>query len=124
MSDVTAKFDEDYKRASRIIGTELPVPRNDYILIFPEDKQKTAGTSIIIPDEAQDDTHQFGIVMRVGPGRILDSGNRTSMEIFEGDRVVFRARGLTKLFIMGEELYIVNETVVLLVWKQEYLKRK
>jgi chaperonin GroES len=63
-------------------------PIRDFILLQPEDHPEATKGGIIIPRTVKDKT-QFGTVLRVGPGRVLESGRRVESELRAGDKVVY-----------------------------------
>jgi chaperonin GroES len=52
-------------------------------------------------------------VMAVGPGRVLDSGDRVAMDLKEGDRVLFAKYAGTEFKHEDSELLILSEKDVL-----------
>jgi chaperonin GroES len=51
----------------------------------------------------------------VGPGRVLDNGERSTMELKEGDRVLFAKYAGTEFKLDGEDLLILRESDILAV---------
>ena len=70
------------------MNPQLIRPIRDFILLQPEAHQETTHGGIIIPKTIKDKT-QLGTVLRVGPGRVLESGRRVESELKAGDRVVY-----------------------------------
>lgn len=64
------------------IGDRLIVRRS-------EAQEKTAG-GILLPDSAKNKP-QRGKVLAVGPGRVLKDGTRRSLQVKEGDTILFTA---------------------------------
>lgn len=63
-------------------------PIRDFILLRPHANPETTSGGIVIPKTAKDKT-QLGTVMRVGPGRVLESGRRVEPEVKAGDVVIY-----------------------------------
>jgi len=76
-----------------------------------EKEQKTAG-GIIIPDTAKEKP-QEGKIMAVGPGKRDDKGKRISMEVKEGDRILFSKYAGTEIKIHGIEHIFMKEDDIL-----------
>lgn len=74
-------------------------------------EEKTA-SGIVLPDTAKEKPQQ-GEVIAVGPGRILDNGERVPLEVAAGDRVIYSKYAGTEVKIDGEELLIISERDVL-----------
>src|SRR5512134_2161353 len=87
-------------------------PLQDRVLIKRvEEEAKTKG-GIVIPDTAKEKP-QEGLVVAVGNGKILENGTRVSLDVKEGDRVLFGKYSGTEIKVEGEEYLIVREDDVL-----------
>ncbi len=87
-------------------------PLDDRIVVRPgEAEEKTAG-GIVLPDAAKEKP-QRGTVLAVGPGRLLDSGQRSPVSVEVGDQVLFGKYGGTEIEIDGEEVKILRESDIL-----------
>lgn len=72
----------------RRVNAEQVRPIHDMILLQPEANPETTQGGIVIPKTVRDKT-QLGTVLRVGPGRVLESGRRVEPEVKPGDRVLY-----------------------------------
>lgn len=82
-------------------------PLGDKIIVeIVEEPQQTAG-GIFLPDTAKEKS-QRGKVTAVGPGKVLDNGEREPMDVKVGDTVVFAKYGGTEMSIEGKELMILS----------------
>ena len=81
------------------------------ILAGTEEKESVKG-GIIIPDTAKEKP-QEGLVLAVGNGRILENGTQISLDVKEGDHVLFGKFSGTEIKVDGEEYLIVREDDVL-----------
>ncbi|MHB8788308.1 MAG: co-chaperone GroES [Desulfobulbaceae bacterium] len=87
-------------------------PLNDRVLVKRlEEEQKTAG-GIIIPDTAKEKPAE-GQVVAVGPGKLNNKGERVSMDLKAGDRVLFSKYGGTEVKIDGDDFLIMREDDIL-----------
>lgn len=84
-------------------------PLHDRVLVrpFEEEEEKSKG-GIIIPDTAKEKP-QKGEVKAVGEGRILDSGQKVSMCVNVGDKVIFGKYAGTEVNIDGEKYLVMRE---------------
>jgi len=89
-------------------------PLGDRVVVKPTTKEEVTKSGIIVPDTAQEKP-QEGDVLAVGPGRVLENGQRIPMEIKEGDRVVYGRYAGTEFKIEDDELLILNERDILAV---------
>ena len=87
-------------------------PLDDRIVIeVLEAEEKTAG-GIVLPDTAQEKP-QRGKVLAVGDGAINDDGERTPVDVAEGDEVLYSKYGGTDIIIDGDDLLVLRESDVL-----------
>ncbi|MFC1616216.1 co-chaperone GroES [Patescibacteria group bacterium] len=82
------------------------VPTGDNIVVEPV-TEETSASGIIIPDTASKEKPMKGNVIAVGPGKLLDNGQRREMEINEGDVVLFSKYGPTEVKLEGKEVLIL-----------------
>ncbi len=87
-------------------------PLHDRILIRRIEETENVKGGIIIPDTAKEKP-QEGIVVAVGNGKILDDGTRLSLEVKEGDHILFGKYSGSDIKIEGEEYLILREDEVL-----------
>lgn len=78
-------------------------------------EEKTKG-GIVLPDTAKEKP-QEGEVLAVGPGKLMDNGNRAAMEIKVGDKVIYSKYGGTEVKVDGQEYLILKESDVLAITK-------
>ena len=87
-------------------------PLNDRILVKRlASEEKTAG-GIIIPDSAKEKPAE-GEIIAVGAGKLNDKGDRVSMEVKVGDKVLFSKYGGTDVKLDGEDYLIMREDDIL-----------
>ena len=91
-------------------------PLQDRILIKRvEEETKTKG-GIIIPDSAKEKP-QEGLVVAVGPGKTLDSGEVATPGVNAGDRILFSKYAGTDVNVDNEEHIIIREDDVLAIYE-------
>ena len=87
-------------------------PLDDRVVVRAlEAEERTAG-GIVLPDAAKEKP-QRGKVLAVGPGRLLDSGERVAIGVQGGDEVLFGKYGGTDIEVEGEEVKILRESDIL-----------
>lgn len=87
-------------------------PLDDRVVVEPlEAETKTAG-GIVLPDSAKEKP-QRGTVRSVGPGRLLESGERCAVNLAVGDEVLFSKYGGTDIEVDGKEVKILRESDIL-----------
>ncbi|MGI6035048.1 MAG: co-chaperone GroES [Limnochordia bacterium] len=78
-----------------------------------EEEERTKG-GIVLPDTAKEKPQQ-GEIIAVGPGKVLDNGERLPVEVKQGDLVIFAKYGGTEVKVKGEEYLILRESDILAV---------
>jgi chaperonin GroES len=97
-------------------GTIHPI--GDRVVVKPANKEEVSRGGIVIPDTAKEKP-QAGHVIAVGAGKLLDSGERGTMEVKVGDKVLFAKYGGTEFKLEGEELLVLRESDILAILGSE-----
>ena len=87
-------------------------PLDDRIVVEPLDAEETTAGGIVLPDSAKEKP-QRGKVVALGPGKLLDSGERCAIELSVGDEVLFGKYGGTEIEVDGVEVKILRESDIL-----------
>jgi len=87
-------------------------PLGDRVVIKPMDKEEVTKSGLVLPDTAKEKP-QEGEVVAVGPGRVDDKGNRITVEVKSGDKVVYSKYAGTEFKDGDQEYLIVRETDIL-----------
>ena len=89
-------------------------PLGDRVVVRrDESEEKTAG-GIVLPDSAQDKPSR-GTIVSIGTGKLLDDGSRGSLQVKEGDRILFTSYSPEQITIDDEELLLMREEDILAV---------
>ena len=89
-------------------------PLDDRILIKAlEAEEKTAG-GIVLPDTAKEKP-QRGKVVAVGPGKLLENGERAPLTVKVGNTVIYGKYAGTEIKLEGEEHTIMRENEILAI---------
>jgi chaperonin GroES len=89
-------------------------PLDDRIVVEPADADvKTAG-GIVLPDNAKEKPTR-GKVLAVGPGKLLDTGNRGPLSVRVGDEVYYGKYSGTEVDVSGKKYTVLRESDVLAV---------
>ena len=83
-------------------------PLGDKVVVkVTTSEERTAG-GIVLPDAAREKPQQ-GSVIAVGPGRLLESGERAPMSVSVGDTVIFSKYGGNEIKLDGQEFLILDQ---------------
>jgi chaperonin GroES len=89
-------------------------PLYDRIIVKRMEAETTTKSGLIIPDTAKEKPIE-GLVVAVGLGKPLDSGEIRALQVKEGDRVLFGKYSGTEIKLEGEEHLILREDEVLAI---------
>ncbi len=103
-----------YSFTQKVVNPIMIQPLGGRILVEPSEAEDTSSGGIIIPEAAQQRPRE-GKVIAVGPGRVLDNGERQPLSVKEGDTVIYTQYGGTEIKYDDEEYLIVDEDSVLAV---------
>jgi len=87
-------------------------PLDDRVVVEPLEAEEVTSGGIVLPDTAKEKP-QRGTVLAVGPGKLLDSGERGELSLAVGDEVIFGKYAGTDIEIDGREIKILRESDIL-----------
>jgi chaperonin GroES len=89
-------------------------PLHDRVLLKRIEEKEEVKGGIIIPDTAKEKPME-GEVISVGPGKMMEDGKRSPMEVKAGDRVLFGKFAGAEIKIDDKEYVIMREEEILAV---------
>ncbi len=89
-------------------------PLHDRVLLKRFEEKEVVKGGIIIPDTAKEKPME-GEVISVGPGKIMDDGKRSPLDVKAGDRVLFGKYAGSEIKIEDVEYVIMREEEILAV---------
>ena len=89
-------------------------PLGDRVVIQPTPREDMTKSGIVLPDTAKEKP-QEGLILAVGPGRILDDGKREQIDVKEGQKVLYAKYAGTEFKVDGDELLIVSQKDILAI---------
>ncbi len=87
-------------------------PLHDRVIVRRIEENETTSGGIIIPDSAKEKP-QEGEVIAVGEGKVKDDGTRQTLDVKEGDRVLFGKYSGSEISLDGEEFLMMREDEIL-----------
>jgi chaperonin GroES len=87
-------------------------PLEDRVVVKPKEAEERTAGGIVLPDTAKEKP-QRGKVVAVGPGKLLDSGERAAMSVAVDDEVIYGKYGGTDIEIDNDEVKILRESDIL-----------
>lgn len=89
-------------------------PLGDRVVVKALPQEETTKSGIVLPDTAKEKPQQ-GEVVAVGPGRMMENGQRAAIDLKAGDKVFFSKYSGNEVKIGEEEFLILREMDVLAV---------
>ena len=87
-------------------------PLDDRVVVEPMAAEETTAGGIVLPDAAQEKP-QRGTVVAVGPGKLLETGERGELSVGVGDEVIYGKYGGTEIEVEGQDVKILREGDIL-----------
>lgn len=89
-------------------------PLGDRVVVKPLPSEEKTKSGIVLPDTAKEKP-QEGEVIAVGPGRVLENGNRAAIDLKAGDKVFFSKYAGNEVKVDDQEHLILREMDILAV---------
>jgi chaperonin GroES len=83
-------------------------PLGDKVVVKASTAEERTLGGIVLPDSAREKPQQ-GTVVAIGPGRLLENGDRAPMSVAIGDTVIYSKYGGNEVKLGGEELLILDQ---------------
>jgi chaperonin GroES len=87
-------------------------PLGDRLIVEVLEEEETTASGIVLPDTAKEKP-QRGRVLAVGPGPRDEDGEYITMDLEDGDEIVFSKYGGTEIRIGNDDYLILRESDVL-----------
>ncbi len=87
-------------------------PLTDHLIVKPLQKEEKSG--IVLPENAKEKAEK-GQVVAVGPGRVLDNGNRLEMDVKVGDNIMFKQYAPEEIKVQDETYYVLSQSDVIAI---------
>ena len=87
-------------------------PLDDRVVVEPMAAEETTAGGIVLPDEEKEKP-QRGTVVAVGPGKLLETGERGELSVGVGDEVIYGKYGGTEIEVEGQDVKILRESDIL-----------
>ena len=92
-------------------------PISDYIVVEAQKQENKTKSGIVLPETVEKERPQQGKVIATGPGKMLENGERTKMQVKEGDKGLFSKYGPTDVKVDGKEYLMIKEDDILAIIK-------
>jgi chaperonin GroES len=92
-------------------------PLGDRVIVERKDAETKTLGGIVLPDNAKEKPLE-GIIVAVGSGKMLDNGTRATLEVKEGDTILFAKYGGTEIKHKDKDYVILDERDILAIVKK------
>lgn len=89
-------------------------PLGDRLIVEPIEQEEMTASGIVLPETAKEKPMQ-GKVLAVGPGARKEDGSRVTMDVNQGDTVLYAKYAGTEVKIENKKYLILKETDVLAI---------
>lgn len=89
-------------------------PLGDRLVVQAKEQEEITRSGIVLPDTAKEKP-QRGTVLAVGPGRVLDNGNREAIDVRAGQEILFAKYAGTEIKIDNQDYLILKAGDVLAI---------
>ncbi len=92
-------------------------PMGSRLIVEPAVENEVSKGGIILPDTTDKEKPIRGEVISIGPGRILDNGQREVIDLEIGDKILFEKYGSDEYKVEEKEFLVVDYDKVVAVIK-------
>ena len=89
-------------------------PLSANVLVERTEADEVTPGGIVLPDSAKE-TPKIGHVRSVGPGKLMESGKRSSPQVKEGDKILFTSYAGTEFKHGSKKYLLMNENDILAI---------
>ncbi len=83
-------------------------PVSNHIIVKPFDNETVTSSGIILPDTVEKERSERGEIISIGPGKILDNGEREAMDVKVGQMVIFKKYSPDDVEVDGIKYLIIT----------------
>jgi len=90
-------------------------PLYDHVIIKAINEDEVTKAGIVLPDTVDKEKPEKGEVIAIGPGKLLENGQRAAMGVKVGDKVMFKKYSPDEIKVDGEEYLIISESDIIAI---------
>ncbi|MFH1713216.1 MAG: co-chaperone GroES [Candidatus Jacksonbacteria bacterium] len=91
------------------------IPLNDKVIVKAIKEEKTTESGIVLPDTVDKERPEQGEVIAVGPGKMLDNGQRQQIPVKVGQKILFTKYSPNEIKIDKKEYLVISESDILAI---------
>lgn len=90
-------------------------PLADHVLIEPVKEEEKTKYGIFLPETANKERPEEGVIIAVGPGKRMEDGKIMPLAIKPGDKVLFTKYGPNEIKVGDKEYLVAREDDILAI---------
>ncbi len=90
-------------------------PLSDHLVVKAIADDQVTKLGIVLPDTASKEKPEKGEIIAVGPGKLLENGQRATPSVKVGDKVVFKKYSPDEIKLDNVEYLVISESDVMAV---------
>lgn len=90
-------------------------PLHSNVVVKPLELDETTPSGIVLPKTVDKDKPEQGEVISIGPGKILDNGDKYTMSVKVGDKVVFKKYSPDEIKVNKEKFLVISDSDILAI---------
>ena len=90
-------------------------PLGDHVIVKPLTVDEITKAGIVLPDTVNKEKPEKGEVIAIGPGKLLESGQRATPSVKVGETVVFKKYSPDEVKVDNQEYLVISEGDIMAV---------
>jgi len=90
-------------------------PLHDHVIVKAITEDEVTKAGIVLPDTVDKEKPEKGEVVAVGPGKLMDNGQRAPMSVKVGEKVMFKKYSPDEIKVDDEEYLVISEGDIMAV---------
>lgn len=90
-------------------------PLHDHVIVKPITEDEVTKSGIVLPDTVDKEKPEKGEVIAIGPGKLIDNGQRASMSVKVGEKIMFKKYSPDEIKVEGEEYLVITDSDIIAI---------
>lgn len=88
-------------------------PLHDHVIVKPLGTEEVTKSGIVLPETVDKEKPEKGEVVAIGPGKLLENGQRAQMSVKVGDKIIFKKYSPDEVKIGKEDFLVLQESDIM-----------
>lgn len=90
-------------------------PLHNQVIIKSVKETEVTKSGLVLPSTAEKERPERGEVIAIGPGKLLENGQRAPMSVTVGQQIVFKKYSPDEIKVDGEEFLVIRDEDIIAV---------